>query len=337
MNRRETVFALLALGAVPFSVKAQPTGKTAKLPVLGILSGFPKPTPEETAKSPILAMMKERGWIVGQTYLIENISGEGSEERMLELAAELVRKRVDVIWAQGPEAAVAAARATKTIPIVFHGVSLPIDIGLVESYARPGRNVTGIGYVADLEIYGKLVELLLQVVPGAKRLAYIGNVGTYRTVSGEDFQAVRAPVEAAAKRFKIETRYFPVRRPEDFNAVFPAILEWKAHALLDLGSPITYRERRRIVEFAGQNRLPCVSAASAITDAGGLFSYGLYLSDSTRRSFDYVARILGGAKPADLPVQLPSEIQLVVNLRTAKTLAITIPQSILVRADRVIE
>lgn len=336
MNRRDTVLTLLALGAVPVALEAQQTGRPAKLPVLGILSGFRNPTPEQTAKSPITAFLKSRGWIDGKTIVVEYASGEGSEERLPEIAAELVRKRVDVIWVLGPEAAVAAARATKTIPIVFHNVGLPIELGLIESYARPGRNVTGIGYVADPEIFAKLVEFLLQVVPGAKRFAYISNAGTYLSVSGEDISGVRAPVEAAAKHFNLQARHFPVKRPEDFDALFPAILDWNAHALLDLGTPLTFRERPRILAFCTRNRVPCVSTSLTFADVGALFSYGSRSHEMTR-SFDYVDRILKGANPADLPVQLPSEIELVVNLKTAKALGLTVPLPLRVRADRIIE
>ncbi len=332
-NRRKFLIASGALLAAPLA-KAQPT---AKMRVFGILSPSPPPTPEQLASFWTQGPLAKLGWIDGKNLVVEPAYGEGREDRLPDLAVELVKKRPDVIWALGPEAAVAAARATKSIPIVFWNVGVPIELGLIDSYSRPGRNVTGIAHLADPEVFGKLVEFVLQLVPSAKRLAYLSNAGTYRSVSGADIPGVRAPVEAAAKRFNLQVRHYPVGRREDFDIVFPAILDWQGHALLDLGTPLTARERPRIIEFVNRSRLPGVSTQRAFAEAGGLLSYGSVVANTFARSFDYVARILNGAKPADLPVELPSEVELVVNLKTARALGLTIPQSVLLRANQVIE
>lgn len=333
-RRRQFLIATGALLAAPLA-QAQTSGR---LPVLGILSGNRSATPEQIASSPITAKLKELGWIEGKTFLVERAFGEGSEDPLPELAATLVRKRVDVIWTFGPEAAVAAARATKTIPIVFFGVTWPVEYGLVDSIARPGRNVTGVAFNAAPEVLlHKPLELLREIVPRLRRVAVITPKGRISVTGGPVPPNVRT-LEPAARRFGFELLDYPVAREADFEPMFAAILASKAEAVFELPTPLTNRVRRRIVDFTNQNRLPGISNASDFVTLGGLLAYSSIPGlEPVLRSFEYVDRILRGAKAADLPVELPSRIELSINLRTAKALGLTIPQSVLIRADRVIE
>jgi ABC-type uncharacterized transport system substrate-binding protein len=338
VNRRRALAGLLALGsaAIPIRAPAQ-TKKPANLPVLGVLSPNYRPTPEEVTQSPVRARLKDRGWIDGQTLLFELAYGEGSEERLPDLASDLVRKRVDVIWTPGPEATVAAAKATRIIPIVFWGVAWPIELGLIDSLTRPGRNVTGVAFITASEVYGKPVEFLRQVATSAKRLAMITVPGALRAVSGQEISGIRAPVDAAARQFGFEIRHYPVQRRDDFDAAFSAIIDAHTEALFIPGTTLTWRERRRITAFANQHRLLTVCTDHELVRAGALLSYGARTGETILRSFDYVDRILRGAKAGDLPVELPSQVELAINLKTAKALGVTIPRALLLRADAVIE
>jgi putative ABC transport system substrate-binding protein len=250
MKRRDLLFASAALAAAPLAARAQ-----KRLPVLGILTPFPRSKPEEIARNPLIVRLRELGWVEGKTLLIERAYGEGSEERLPELAATLVARRVDVIWAFGPEGAVAAARATRTIPIVFWGVPAPVEQGLVESFARPGRNVTGISFAAGPGVEAKRLELLREIAPAATRLAAISVPTAMRTVAGGS--AILPPVSApAASKLGFEFRSFPIEKQEDFEPAFAAILAWGANALSVSASGLFGRNRQRIAEFANRNRLP---------------------------------------------------------------------------------
>jgi len=333
VKRREFLMCAGALIAAPLARAQQPV----KLPVLGILTPHPRETPEQLARSPFPARMKQLGWVSGQTIAIERPDAEGREERLPAMAQELVRKGVDVIWALGPEAAVAAARATRTVPIVFWGVAYPIEQGLVDSYARPGRNVTGIAFVPGPELSGKVLEYLRQIAPAASRLATILTPSTLAVVTGGYVAGAIPVMRAAAKKLGMEYREHEIVRVEDFEAVFAGILESRADALFVPGTTLTYRERARIVDFANRNRVPSAFNQREFVEAGGLFSYGIDTRETVLQTFAYVDKILRGAKPADLPVELPSQYELVINRKTEKALGLTIPQSVLVRADRVIE
>ncbi len=261
----------------------------------------------------------------------------GREDRLPELAEELVRKRVDVIWALGPEAAVAAARATKTIPIVFWGVGYPVEQGLIDSYARPGRNVTGMAFFTGAELATKVLQLLSEIAPGARRVAAIVTPSAISTVKGDQYVGGAPVIESAAKSLGFEYRAHRVAKREDFDSVFAAILDSRAQALVTYGTTTTFRERQRIVDFANRNRLPSAFNQREFVEAGGLLSYGADTRETIFQSMLYLDRILRGARPADLPVELPSRYDLAINLKTAQSLGLTIPQSILVRVDHVIQ
>ena len=332
MQRRRFLLASGALIAAPFAAAQKPAAANK---VLGILSGNRTPTPQQIAASPIMARLRELGWIEGKNLRIERAYGEGSEDRLPALAAELVQKRVDVIWASGPEAAVAAANATKTLPIVFTGVPDPVGQGLVDSLARPGRNLTGVSFTAaGGELAQKRLELLKEAVPAARRVALI-RAGATRTVAG-DFPSL-APFYAAAKKLGIELQDYTVERQEDFGAVFKKMLSARAQAMSMANAALTLRELKQILDFANRNRIPAIYGGRAWVEAGGLISYGTDIQSMTRESLAYVDRILRGAKPADLPVLQPTRFELAVNLQTAKSLGLVIPQTILLRAEHVIK
>jgi putative ABC transport system substrate-binding protein len=333
IRRRQILAATAVLLAAPRICRAQ---ATKQRPVLGLLSPHPRRTPAEQANDPFLTRLRELGWEEGKTFLIEGAFGEGREDRLPELAATLVTKKVDVIWALGPEAAVAAARATTTIPIVFWGVAFPVEQGLINSYAQPGRNITGVAWLASPEVEGKRLELLREIAPMAKRLAHISVPMAIRTVRGGRAN-IQSPTAVAAQKLGYDHRAFPVEKPSDFEPVFAAILAWRAQALTVAGTTLTVRARKQLSEFAIRNRLPSAFTLSSFVEAGGLVSYAIELRPTFAQSADYVDRILRGAKPAELPVDLPSKYETAVNLKTARSLGLTIPQSILLRADHVIE
>ena len=332
VRRRQFLIATAALFTAPLArVHAQ-----KRLPVLGILSPFPRPRPEEIARSPLTVRLRELGWVEGKTLLVERAYGEGSEERLPELASTLVAKRVDVIWAFGPEGAIAAARATRTIPIVFWGVPAPVEQGLIESFARPGRNVTGVAFYAAPGVEAKRLELLREIAPAARRLAAISVPTSMRTVAGGS--AELPPVSApAASKLGFELRMFPIEKQEDFEPVFAAILAWGAEALSVSASGLFGRNRQRIAEFANRNRFPSAFTLPDYVEAGGLVSYGIEWQPTFAHTADYIDRILRGAKPGELPVELPRSYVTAVNLKTARALGLNVPPSILLRADRVIE
>ncbi len=333
IRRRYFLIAACAALSAPNIVRAQ---AARKLPVLGILSPHPTPTPEQLAQNPLRNRLRELGWDDGKTFSIERAYGEGREDRLPELASMLVAKKVDVIWALGPEAAVAAARATKTIPIVFWGIPYPIEQGLINSYARPGRNVTGVATFASPEIEGKRLELLREIAPAGKRLAHL-RVPTAASTVGGGPAKIESPTAVAAQKLGYEFREFPVEKLEDFEPAFAGILAWGAQLLAVSGTTLTFRARQRIAEFALNNRLPSTFLLRDFVEAGGLMSYSIDWRPTFAHSANYVDRILRGAKPADLPVDLPSRYELALNRKTATALGLTIPQSILLRADWVIE
>jgi ABC-type uncharacterized transport system substrate-binding protein len=252
------------------------------------LSGTVREAAEQRGRGLIALIairFKELGWIEGQNLVIEWVFAEGREDRLPELAETLVRRRMDVIWTIGPSAAVAAARATKTIPIVFWGVGRPVEMGLITGLARPGGNVTGVAFSQGVEIIGKQLEFLKQISPGTKRLAWISDPEAGRTVSGDE--AVVPPIlEDAARILGLEIRRYPVGRPED--------------------------------EFANRHRLPSSFGIKDFVEVGGLLSYAPDTPTTVLQSVVYIDKILRGTRPADLPVEQPTKFELVINLKTAK-------------------
>lgn len=326
--------AMLGASLIPWA-QAQ-----KRLPVLGLLVSGQKPSPEAIAKSPFLNRLRELGWIEGKTLLIERAFSEGDSDRLPELAASLVTKKVDVIWTNRSPGPVAAARATKSIPIVFWLAGYPVELGLVDSFARPGRNVTGVAWIVGPDVPLKRFQLMREIAPGARRVAALISPPTNMpTVAGSvvDFSTIWAQADAVFRNLGLETRRFELTAVANLEFVLAAIAKWAPDALYVQDFALTELVRKRIVEFARRHRLVDIYEGVGWTQAGGLLSYGVVILPTLLRTADMLDRILRGAKPADIPVELPTHYELAVNLGTAKELGLTVPPSILVRADKVIE
>jgi putative ABC transport system substrate-binding protein len=319
---------LIAIGS---PAEAQQPKKVFRI---GYLSAFELAT-ESTRSEAIRLALRELGYIEGENIAFEYRYAEGKSDRYPELAAELVHLKIDLIVVAGADRLIRSVKnATKTIPIVMTGGgSDPVEAGLVESLARPGGNVTGLTTL-NSELGGKRLELLKEAVPKLARVAVLYNPASSAGTAREVKQVL--PVAARALRLTIEP--WEVRATEDFDKVFAAISKWRPDGLY-VGSrnPLTAVNEKQIVGFALKSRLPSAYDIREAVDAGGLMSYGADLADRYRRVAYYVDRILKGAKPADLPVEQPRKFELVINLKTAKQIGVTIPQSLLYRADRVIK
>lgn len=340
MKRRELLVASMALAAAPFVSRAQ-----ARMPVVGFLLPQHRPSPEvlagQIAKNPILARLRELGWVEGKTFNAERAFGGPTIEGLSEAAANLVAKKVDVIWAQNSPGAIAAARATKSIPIVFVFASFVVESGLVDSFARPGRNVTGQAWFAEPLALLKPTELLREIVPKARRLAVLTTPRdlNMQTVAGGpvDMTSFVSRTNAEVRRLGFESERFPIANESEFELVLAAIEKWGPDCLRVGSTTRTYRFQKQILEFARRHRLPDAYEGRDWTEKGGLASYGVVVLPLVRRSADMLDRILRGAKPADLPVEFPTQYEVAINLKTARALGITVPQSVLTRADRLIE
>ncbi len=313
----------LALLAAPLAAGAQPARKVARV---GFLTNIAIPVDLLAA---FREGLRELGYREGQNLVVEYRSAEGRYERLLDLAAELVRLDVDVIVAGGTPAPIAARRATSTIPIVITNHGDPVGSGLVASLARPGGNVTGLSIVTP-ELFGKHLQLLKEAVPRISRVAVLSNPSN--PIHGR----MSREAEAAARSVDVQLRILEARAPSDLARAFSAMTRQKAGALIILGDAMFFEQRRRIAESALGSRLPAMAAQREFAEAGSLMAYGANLRENVRRAATYVDKILKGAKPADLPVEQPTKFELVVNLRTAKALGLTIPPSVLLRADEVI-
>ena len=269
--------------------------------------------------------LAELGYVDGKTILIEERFAEGSASRLNDLARELVASNVDIIVAQAVAATIAARQATRTIPIVMLHAGNPIGAGLIESLARPGGNVTG---TSNILLGGKLVELLHELVPRLGTLANPTNAGVPPAL---------ADVADAARRFNITVNLVPATRNEDFPDAFAMIRNARPDALLVLVEPLIAAHRAEVIDFTARARLPTIYDNGPTARAGGLMSYALVFHEHYALAAVYVDRILKGAKPADLPVQQPTRFELIINMKTAKALGIAIPQSLLLRADEVIQ
>jgi putative ABC transport system substrate-binding protein len=330
MKKKITVLALSALFyALSASAQAQ---QPKKVPRIGFLSSTDAAR-ESTRPEAIRLALRERDYIEGQNIAIEYRYAEGKLDRAPELAADLVRLKVDIIVvAGGSEWIRAAQNATKTIPIVMTGVGTdPVKAGLVESLARPGGNVTGITNLS-VELGGKRLELLKEAVPKVARVAVLYNPGNPASV--RELKEV-LPVEARALRLTLQA--WEVRGTDGFERVFAALNKQRPDGLYVFPGPQMLANRKRIADFALKSRLPSMYVSREYVDAGGLMSYGADAAESYRRVAYFVDRILKGAKPADLPVEQPTKFELVINLKTAKQIGLTIPQSMLYRADKVIK
>jgi putative ABC transport system substrate-binding protein len=312
----------MGLLATPLTGDAQPAGRT---PRIGILRPGSPPDPLIEA---FRQGLRDLGYDEGRNISIEYRWAEGREERLPGLAADLVRLKVDVIVA-GAGAVEAAKRATQLIPIVMPIAGDPVKLGLVASLARPGGNVTGLTSLSD-ELPGKWLELLKETLPEVSRVAALWDP------AGDPSQVKTS--EAAARSLGIRLHVLKVGRPDGFEPAFAEARKADARALIVLGSPFFYVHRARLVELAAKHRMPTIYPQREFVEgSGGLMSYGTDYHNQFRRAAVYVDRILKGARPADLPIERPTKFELVVNLRTAKTLGLTLPGSVLQRADKVID
>ncbi|MGE5850321.1 MAG: ABC transporter substrate-binding protein [Candidatus Methylomirabilota bacterium] len=305
----------------PLGAEAQQAGKIARIGVLQVWSSA------DPAVGQIRQALREVGRVDGENIVIEFRLAEGKAERLPALAADLVQLKVNAILTFGDPGIRAAQQATKTIPIVAATDDL-VGAGLVASFARPGGNTTGVSILAS-ELNVKRLELVKEALPRVSRIAALWDPGsgTFHLKG----------LEAAARSLGVELQILEVRRPEDFRRAFEAATKGRAGALNVLASPFLYGHRQTIIDLAAKNRLPAIYQWREMPEAGGLMSYGPTLSELFRLCATVLDRILKGANPADLPVEQPTKFELVINLKSAKALGITIPQSILIRADHVIQ
>jgi putative ABC transport system substrate-binding protein len=317
---------LAILAALLASAGAQPAGKVARI---GMLCGVRCEGPSYDA---LREGLRELGWIEGRNLVVEVRSAEGQRERLPALATELVSLKVDVIVAVAPEPSRAARNATSTIPIVMIGVADPVAVGLAESLARPGGNVTGLSTLVPGGFSTKSLALLKESVPNASRIAVFWN-------SRNEVHQKILPVELppAAQALGVRLQMIDIREPADIERGFDAAVRERAQALLVIGDPIFHTPTHRLPDLAARNRIPAIYLVRSLVHAGGLISYGPDFSQMFRRAATYVDRILKGARPADLPIEQPTKFELVINLKTAKALGLTFPPSVLALADQIIE
>jgi putative ABC transport system substrate-binding protein len=303
----------------------QPAG----IPRIGLLIGS-SASVYATRVEAFRRRLRELGYVEGKNLVIEYRYGEGKRERLSELAAELVRLKVDVIVTTGP-GILAAKKASPTMPIVFGNASDPVGTGLVSSLARPGGNITGLSLMAP-DLGGKRLELLKEAVPKVAPVAFLWQRGSTR---GD--QEELTEMEAAAKALGLKLLSLPVRSLEDFEGAFTRAKKDRAQALITAPGALIVTRQRQVLDFAAKNRLPAMYVSNEFVEAGGLMSYAPSYTDLWRRAADFVDKILKGAKPADLPVEQPTAFEFIVNLNAAKQIGLTIPSSVLARADRVIK
>jgi putative tryptophan/tyrosine transport system substrate-binding protein len=330
-TRREFIGTLAGgLLAVPLAADAQ---APANVPRIGYMVLFPLESPEARVNVEAFRQgLRERGYAEGQNIVIEYRSAEGKIDRLSGLAIELVRLQVDLIVAGNTPFARAAQQATTTIPIVAGVMGDPVGDGLVTSLSRPGGNITGLTFLGP-ELVPKRLGLLKEALPKVSRVAALWHPGAFSERTSRDMVK---ETEAAGRTLGVQLQLVGVRGPDEFDRTFSAMTRERAEALIVFPSAMLFNERKRIVSLATKQRLPSMFAAREFVELGGLMSYGASITDLIRRSATYVDKILKGAKPADLPVEQPTKFELVINLKTAKTLGLTIPPSLLQRADEVI-
>jgi putative tryptophan/tyrosine transport system substrate-binding protein len=325
MDRRTFICAIAGGLVIARSVaEAQPAAKVYRIGFIAL------PTAESFA--PLVRALNEglrdHGYVEGRNIVFDRRYADGRLELLPDLAAELVRLRAEVIVTASNPSIAAAKRATGTIPIVMTTAADPVGAGFIATLARPGGNITGVTIDASAEMYGKNLGLLTEIVPGLAR------VGVLRQVeSGSGF----AELAAAARRLNLALEIVDIRSPDDIDDAFVALTGKRASAVIFIGGPLLYLRRRQIADLALKHRLPAIHLLKDYTQAGLLMTNGPNLLDLFRRAASYVAKILGGTMPGDLPVEQPSKFELVINLKTAKALGLTIPQAVLLRADEVIQ
>ena len=328
ISKRLMLLVVLALG-IPCSLLAAEAQQANKIPRIGFL-GNSTATLEANLVGPFRYGLRDLGYVEGQNILIEYRWAEGKYERFPALIAELIASKVDVIVTAGTPATQAYQRAGTSIPLVMVAVGDPVGTGIVASLSRPGGNITGLTSISP-ELESKRIELLREVIPKLSHIAVLWN-------PKNAFHAIEnKQVEKAAAALRMKVLYLGVEVQEQIGNAFAQILKERPGALLVLADRIFLHNRALIMDFAAKHRLPGVYAYLELVEAGGLMSYGPSYADMHRRAATYVDKILKGAKPADLPVEQPTKFELVVNLKTAKALGIKIPQSVLLRADEIIE
>jgi ABC-type uncharacterized transport system substrate-binding protein len=314
------VMLIIALFAAPLAAVAQPA---EKVPRIGLLDYSP-------VWEPFRQALRDLGYVEGQNIAIEYRPTEGRQELLREHAAELVRLKVDVIVAAGTPPTQAAMQATTTIPIVMVSTGDPLRTGLVASLARPGGNVTG-NTILGAELSGKRLQLLKEMLPNVSRVAFLWNPANASLISHFN------EIQAAARALGLTLQSVEVRDPKEFESAFLKMMRDRPDALIMTADTMHRLHLERIVDFAANRRLPAMYQLKAYVEAGGLISYGASQSDLFRRAAVYVDKILKGAKPGELPVEQPTKFQPVINLKTAKSLGLTIPPAVLARADEVIQ
>jgi putative ABC transport system substrate-binding protein len=327
MNRSIFVFICLLPTVVLPAVLTEAQQPT-KIPRIGYLS----PNSRSSNPARIEAFrqgLHELGYVEGKNIVIESRDAEGKLDRLSQLAAELVRLKVDIIVTSSPAPTRAAKQATVTIPIVFAQDGDPVASGFVASLARPGGNITGLSTLAP-ELSGKRLELLKEVVPKLSRVAVLG------TSTSPSTAPTLKETELAAGASKVQLQYLDVLDPKDIETAFRTAAKRRADAVLVLAGPVVFSQRTEIAGLAVKSRLPAIYPQTEFTEAGGLMYYGANTPDMYRRAATFVDKILKGAKPADLPVEQPTKFELVINLTTAKRIGLTIPPNVLARADKVI-
>ncbi len=320
------LFIVVALGAGATIAETQ---QPKKVPRIGFLLATSLSV--ESARIEAFRQgLRELGYVEGKNIVIEWRYAERKFDRLPDLAAELVRLKVEIIVAGGATSTRAAKEVTTTIPIVMAQVNDPVGNGFIDSLARPGGNITGLSTLA-LELSGKRLELLKEIVPRLSRVAVLGTSGNPDTA-----QSLRE-VELAAGAFKVQLQYLDIRDPKDIETAFRAASKGRADAVLVLPSPILVSQRAQLADLAVKSRLPAIYNAAEWVEDGGLMTYGVSVTDLYRRAATYVDKILKGRKPADLPVEQPMKFELIINLKAAKQIGLTIPQWTLMKADKVIK
>jgi len=327
MKRREFITLLGAVAAWPLGAHAQQPGR---LPTIGFLgASWASQSGEGQRLVAFLEQLHELGWFEGRTLSIEYRWAEGRNERFTDIASEFVRLKVDIIVTYSTPAVIAVKQVTSVIPIVFAGAADPVGTGLVASLARPGGNITGVS-LQSIDIVGKRLELLRELAPGVQRIAIMAHVGNPNSM------IEMSEVRAAGRALGIDIVALEIRREEDIAPAFDAI-KTRADALYVVPDPVTNAHRVRINILAVGARLPTMVPFRAFVEAGGLMSYAPNQSQVFRRGADYVDKILRGANAADIPVEQPTQFDLIINLTTAKALSLEVPPTLLARADEVIE
>jgi putative ABC transport system substrate-binding protein len=328
MGRRAFVVGGVAALAVPVAVEAQQRPVRARIAVF--FSGSPQTAFEQTWGRSFVSQLRNLGWVEGQNLALEWRYSEDQDDRRRALAEDFVRRKLDVIVVQSTTETVEMKRATTTIPVVMVLIGDPVGAGLVQSLARPGGNITGTSLMTS-ETYGKGIQFLKELVPTARRVAVLGNPGNASVLR------MWAETREATKRAGIELLPAEVRNRDELPAVFAAIAQQRPNALVVLLDSLTVDHRHQIVEFAAKTQLPALYGGPMFAEAGGLLVYTVDFHELWRRAAVYVDRILKGAKPANLPIEQPTKFELIINLKTAKALGLTIPPSLLARADQVLE